>query len=618
MKKIFKTLVLSLLAAATLTAVSCNKWLDVNTDPDNPTSASATVQNRLPWIEFYTNYAYQVACWRTTMQCGDWTRNYNNGGNYFNASIWYPVVGITTTPYQLFFVGAGANIQDMYDRALEQEAYHYAGAARIIRGLGFMLMVDLYGEMPYTEGLGEDATPSYDDGKTIYMGVLDELQEGIELMSRTQGSDAPALSEGDIWNGGSTDKWIKLAHLLRARAMLHMSKQGAGNYTDGKYDKAAILNELASAQQSNADNTVQAQQDTGMSYTDPLWSEPTEYSPFYSVCGMNAGYIATEMLVNNLTNFDGLGVEDPRADKILPWAISKKGETTPEGVVFKNGWRRTIGVDMTTSATPLSANGPIRSSFNVANGWFIDNSAEARKGDTLYVENWAGSKGYAKDPDFFSRRLKGNDDSRLSGTFYNRPDVPSLLGTYMEVNFIKAEVMFNDGDKSGAFNAYKEGVKASLEMMNEQLKAWEAAEPTTIGCPSFDPWTTDEIDNFINNGIGTQADLTLGRILTQKRVAMMFSIESWTDMRRYDYNKDYFFGWDIPYRHTQVASALTAIPVGKTWRRWRQCSHEVNYNAENLQAIGEKVPGANMSATLWQTEPDIWTIPVWWDYTGNE
>ena len=30
---------------------SCKKWLDVNTDPDNPNNQSVPVQNKLPWIQ---------------------------------------------------------------------------------------------------------------------------------------------------------------------------------------------------------------------------------------------------------------------------------------------------------------------------------------------------------------------------------------------------------------------------------------------------------------------------------------------------------------------------------------------------------------------------------------
>ncbi|MBQ2490872.1 MAG: hypothetical protein II539_04180, partial [Muribaculaceae bacterium] len=41
-----------------------------------------------------------------------------------------------------------------------------------------------------------------------------------------------------------------------------------------------------------------------------LWGEPVDYSPLFSVSGMNAGYMATKMLEDNLTNFGGYGVED--------------------------------------------------------------------------------------------------------------------------------------------------------------------------------------------------------------------------------------------------------------------------------------------------------------------
>ena len=43
---------------------SCKKWLDVNTDPDNPNNQSVLIQNRLPWIEHfyqYTSRGYQLS-----------------------------------------------------------------------------------------------------------------------------------------------------------------------------------------------------------------------------------------------------------------------------------------------------------------------------------------------------------------------------------------------------------------------------------------------------------------------------------------------------------------------------------------------------------------------------
>ena len=39
----------------------------------------------------------------------------------------------------------------LIDKATAAEAWHYVGATRVIRAYGFMLMTDLYGEMPKVE-----------------------------------------------------------------------------------------------------------------------------------------------------------------------------------------------------------------------------------------------------------------------------------------------------------------------------------------------------------------------------------------------------------------------------------------------------------------------------------
>lgn len=613
MKYIKSLITLCVVGFVSLTLVSCNDWLDINVDPENPSSESATYQTRLAHIQFYTNSATQFAAWRSSMSAGDWTR-YFNGGTYWNMSYWNPQAGATTTPYQWWFVGAANNISYMYDKALEAEAWHYAGVAKVIRAYGFMLMTDLYGEMPYTDAVGPNATPFYDNGKTIYLGVLNELNEGLELLAKAQDPALPSLSVGDFWNNGDVAKWIKFGNLLKARYGVKLSKKGAGNYLDGKYDAATILDALSKGPQSNADNTIIYHTDDNSTTHDVLgWDEPVDYSPLYSVSGMNAGYMATEMLYQNLTNFAGSGVEDPRADKILPWAVSDKSDDTPAEIKWDGKWRRTLGVDMVSNEAPNLSGGPLRAGYTAEKKWWIDSSSPDRLGDTVYIEATSTSKGYAAKQDLLFRR-DGTDASKESGTFYTRVSSPTYLGTYAEACFIKAEVLFNQGSAPAAFTAYKEGIKASMEQMNVTLNSWIAGDPSLADCPSFTPITQAQIDNFLNNGIGTAGDLTLGKILTQKRLALHFSVEIWNDMRRYDFDESLFFNWGIPAYHDVNATALKGIPMGKQYRRWQQCSHELNYNAANLQAIGAEVPGANMgNINGWNGADDVWTIPVWWD-----
>ena len=276
---------------------------------------------------------------------------------------------------------------------------------------------------------------------------------------------------------------------------------------------------------------------------------------------------------------------------------------------------------MVSQNSPSLVNGPIRASYSSEKKWYIDTELPERKGDTVYVETTSSSKGYAANRDLLYRRanvLTGAPGENVltaaeSGTYYTRVSSPTYLGTYAEACFIKAEVLFNQGDKSGAFTAYKEGIKASIEQMNVKLNLWVSEDAGLLDCPSFTPMEQADIDNFLANGIGSADDITLGHILTQKRIALNFSVEIWNDMRRYDFNPELFFGWGVPALHDINASALKGIPAGKDFRRWRQCSHEFNYNAANLQEIGNQVPGADMSLAQWNQADDAWTINVWWD-----
>lgn len=626
--KFLNKIAFCVLCVATLPLASCNDWLDVNTDPDNPSDQVVRYDQRLAHAEFYTNSAHQFADWRTSMSMGDWTRSTTNGGTYYHMSYWNPQTGAVTTAYQWWFVGAYANVVDMYNKAMAAGDLKFAGIARVMKAYGFMLMTDLHGEMPYTEAGGESALPKYDTGRTIFMGCIDDIEEGIDLLERGReqtGNDYANLAAVDWWNHGDVNKWIKLAYFLKARWLLKLTKKGEGSYKDGKYDPTEILACLDKAMQGNADNTVINHTDDNGPTHDVLgWDEPVDYSPLYSVCGMNAGYMVTKMLYDNLTNFGGYGVEDPRADKIIPWAYSAKSADTPAQIKWDGNWRRSMGVDMASNIQ--SAGGPMRALYGnedpaegQGTGFYISGSNAARYGDTIYVECTSESKGYAAKKDLFYRRNASYENSKESGSFYSRVSSPTYVGTYAECCFIRAEVLFNRGDKGGAFDAYKKGIQAAIDQMDVKLRAWVSEDANLGTCPSFKPFDSAAVNNFLNNGIGSAGDITLGHILTQKRLALQFSIEIWNDMRRYDFDPSKFFGWSIPAYRQFSAAAMKAIPDGKQFRRWKQCSHEMNYNSANLQAIGEQVPGAVLTkdgkSNKWYDDDETWTIPVWWDST---
>ena len=88
--------------------------------------------------------------------------------------------------------------------------------------------------------------------------------------------------------------------------------------------------------------------------------------------------------------------------------------------------------------------------------------------------------------------------------------------------------------------------------------------------------------------------------MTQKFIAMLYSTVNWNDMRRHDYKN--YMGWEMPAEYYENAAALKKIPLGKQWNRIMQCSHEINYNADELSAMQPHY-----------ADDDIWTYEIWWD-----
>lgn len=631
--KLYKSIILG--ALGVMSFASCDNYLDINTNPNTATAEAASYEYRLPWCLHYLQAGYEIGASVDSYFTGLVTSTAAREGG---ASRWDLSAGTRANQItQWFLVPCASNLQNMYDKAMAAGAYHYAGAAKFMRAYGFMNIIDHMGECPYTDALGSSTSPVYDTGKTVFMGCLNELDEAIELFSKTQEASAKPLSVGDNWNNGDVSKWIKLCYLLKARWLNHLSKKQPGSYKDGKYDADAILECLAKAQQSNADNTVLRHTDTNGSTKDVEgWKETVDFNSIFSCVGMNNGrYFVTKTFYDNLTNFDGKGVEDPRADKFIPWQRSVKSATTPAAVKWSTDgkWRRSLGIDIINDDIYSNGSGPVQSEFTKTaatfNGvdypvysWYCKTDNEERQGDTIYVHGKSSSKGYDSNKDLLYRR-GGVDESAVSGVFSVRPDSYTYFGSYWEACFIKAEVLMRKGDKPGAFAAYKAGIEANIQAVEERCAEWVAGDPTLATCPSFAPATQEAINNYLSTAIGTAADITMGKIMTQKLMTMMWSSEQWNDMRRFDYDPLIFMNYGKPMWYRTHGTALTFCPEGSTPRRLPQASYETDYNSANLDAIGAQVPGAldlpmptkKDVAQKWYNSDQIRTLPVWWDST---
>ena len=577
-------------------ATSCENWLDVNTDPDSPNSLSATVEIRLPWIQYYYAYAYGCASVRTNASTQMITST-SRTGTIGRLAHWNPNTDPSTTPYQNWFVGAAVNIPDIIEKSAETGATHYEAAALVIKSMGYVMMADLYGEMPYTSAVTAESAPSYDTGDVIYEGCIADLDRAIELFSQPQQTGAVSLAEGDTWNGGDVNKWIKLCYGLKARWLNNFSKTS-------KYDPEAILAAINNGPKSNSDNTKMTHYNVETAGTCITVGDAYGPNVVWDTAAWGTGQRLLRWYANLLTNFKGTGVEDPRADKLLPHSMINVELSDDGSRITSHEWLRDCGIDImdvedgwlmnrhaagNTNSYLTMATEDVTKSYKIENivkyftsvDAFVENAKKYYKNatfevksDTVDITYHPGAMYvndvnpiYVEDVKYVQLRADALfETSGLSatdmccyysavsantravglvqgtGAFYTRPDSDTDFMTYSEMCFIKSEVLFRKGDKAGAYAAYKEGILSHFARMNEKLNYW-----TGIGCGktalgfdvsfAYAPMSQADIDAYMASAAVKQnsADLTLSDIMMQKFIAMGFNYQNWNDMRRYNY-----------------------------------------------------------------------------------
>ena len=94
---------------------------------------------------------------------------------------------------------------------------NYRGIATVWRSWVYLLLTNLYGNIPYSE-YAQSVTPAYDSQETVLRGLLEELIDADRLLSTTGGT-----VEGDLIYGNDITRWKQLAHSLRLRIALELA-----------------------------------------------------------------------------------------------------------------------------------------------------------------------------------------------------------------------------------------------------------------------------------------------------------------------------------------------------------------------------------------------------------
>jgi len=296
---------LSVLMVALL-LTSCEDFLDVNVDPNNPTVVTPNLV--LPSAQKYTAnliHGTDAGARRINTLGNMMMYNWSQSDGF----AWYPdefKYLVTSSFYQGIF-------NDSYSSALKQ--YHildmmedsrydyYKAIGKIMKAYHFQLLVDLYGDVPYTEALlrKDNATPKYDAQVAIYADLLVQLNAAIELIKNAE--TPVAVGDDDAMFGGDMEEWVRFANTVKLRILVREA-----GVRDVSADIAAIVTEGSGF--ITSDVMVQP----------GYLVEEGKQNPFWNFYGKDAG--GTVTMTNNATCATDYilsylaGTADPRIDRL--------------------------------------------------------------------------------------------------------------------------------------------------------------------------------------------------------------------------------------------------------------------------------------------------------------
>ncbi|MUP46736.1 SusD/RagB family nutrient-binding outer membrane lipoprotein [Gramella sp. BOM4] len=211
------------LIAGLLFTTSCDDYLDINDNPNNPTEA--------PIAALMVNTSFESA--QNTFRVGSFTSNYVQylaSPNAASSSDIMDEVSYDGTWASLY--DAMTDLSDLMAQAEADGANHYQGAAQILMAYNLGLTVDAWGGVPYSEAFNfATITPSYDDDAQLYSEILGLLDAGINNLSQ---ETEVSIGNDDFIYGGDASNWLKFGNMLKARYLNHYSETGS-------YDPNAVL-----------------------------------------------------------------------------------------------------------------------------------------------------------------------------------------------------------------------------------------------------------------------------------------------------------------------------------------------------------------------------------------
>lgn len=198
---------------------SCGKdWLDVNTDPNNP--ASASPENVFPAAVMSSA---SVIGGHYNILGGIWSQYFtqSNAANQFKYIETYTLANTDfQSQFNELYSGALNDFKYVRETAEKAQNWNFVFASTVMECFTYQILVDLYDKIPYREALAgtDNLTPAYDDAALVYDSLISKLKR-VKSLNLNAPTSKP-LGNADFLFAGDMNKWRMFANTLMLKIYL--------------------------------------------------------------------------------------------------------------------------------------------------------------------------------------------------------------------------------------------------------------------------------------------------------------------------------------------------------------------------------------------------------------
>ncbi|MGA0556590.1 SusD/RagB family nutrient-binding outer membrane lipoprotein [Larkinella sp. VNQ87] len=481
MKNILKLFIGAFLV---LTFSSCNEFLDINVDPNSPSQPSLDLLLPATQVSIGVHIGGGATNRIATVIMQHATQN---GPSRFD------LTGSTfQTPWNGIYSEALTDLEIIIREGTAKNQWSYVGIAKLEKAYIYSVLVDLWGDVPFSEASKGDGNlnPKFEKGEDIYKSLFTMIDEAVADLNKT-----PYVSPGnvDLFYRGDRLSWIRMANSLKLK-LLNQIRLVPAEQARVKQE----INALIAGGQLILTNTQDFTFKFGATET-PQNRHPIHISDYRATKDfwMDQGFM--ERLYNN---------DDPR----LRFYVYR--QTNNAGVNFtrtSNGY----GGRYTGDPTGAPADNAVRATFGIYpyGGLYDNNPISGLPTTNVFLTNMG-----VNSPANF--RVVTTSDGSGAGIF---PIITASM-----VNFILAEAALTLGTTGDPKEYYKNAITLNLNAINSFVQA-----PGNSGTVM----STTTITTFVNDRLAkydaAPANAKLREVMTEKYISLFGNgIESYIDYRR--------------------------------------------------------------------------------------